>query len=217
MKHSLFGIPAIYIGLILVVYHLIGVAGMGVPATREIFLGLMPLSLLMGAMILFSFHSWKTLPDVPVFVSIALGGYLIEIAGVLSGLVFGEYSYGSVLGPKWLGTPPLIGLNWLMLTYAMYALLEPLRMHALLKILIGASALVVYDYIMEPVAISLGMWDWGSVVVPIQNYIAWFVISFLFLGLMHLTGIRASNKLAPWLLVSHLLMFLLLQAILVWP
>lgn len=43
-------------------------------------------------------------------------GIFVEFLGVNYGLLFGEYSYGSNLGPKVFGVPFLIGMNWVILT-----------------------------------------------------------------------------------------------------
>ena len=80
-----------------------------------------------------------------------------------------------------------------------------------LKVLFGALVMVVYDLIMEPVAIRLDMWSWGGDVIPLQNYIAWFVISLVFLAMMHFGRIKTENKIAPWLLGVQACFFLILN------
>ncbi|MBK7882949.1 MAG: carotenoid biosynthesis protein [Chitinophagaceae bacterium] len=39
-------------------------------------------------------------------------GIAVEIIGVKTGFLFGNYSYGIVLGPKIQSVPILIGINW---------------------------------------------------------------------------------------------------------
>ena len=43
-------------------------------------------------------------------------GLVTEIIGVNTGLLFGTYSYSSILGPKLFNVPLIIGLNWVMLS-----------------------------------------------------------------------------------------------------
>jgi putative membrane protein len=138
-------------------------------------------------------------------------GFFVEVAGVLTGVVFGEYSYGSALGFKIMGTPPLIGLNWLMLIYAVYLIMNKVQINTILKILLGSTLMVVYDIIMEPVAINLDMWSWGGITIPIQNYIAWFVISAVMLSIFYITKLKYRNKVAPSLFFVQMAFFLILN------
>src|SRR5210317_2015499 len=46
------------------------------------------------------------------------GGFAVELIGVQTGLLFGEYAYGSALGPKLMGVPLIIGVNWLAIVLA---------------------------------------------------------------------------------------------------
>ncbi len=49
---------------------------------------------------------------------------LSEIIGVNSALLFGDYSYGSVLGLKIGGVPVLIGVTWAFVTVAAWQLVS---------------------------------------------------------------------------------------------
>jgi putative membrane protein len=42
--------------------------------------------------------------------------------------------------------------------------------------LLAASLALCFDIILEPVAVKFGYWSWGHN-IPLQNYLAWFVIS----------------------------------------
>jgi bisanhydrobacterioruberin hydratase len=194
-----------------VIFFMVGVAGLTGENTRSLFIRLMPFSLLMASGLMFYVHeNWK-LKHVVIFASIALAGYLAEVAGVLTGLIFGEYSYGGALGWKVFDTPLMIGLNWLMLVYAIYVFVQKTGWHPVLQAFAGAGLMVVYDVIMEPVAMQLDMWDWQNGVIPVQNYVAWFVISLLMLSSLHLFRIRYSNKVAPALFFIQMGFFLALR------
>ena len=43
--------------------------------------------------------------------------------------------------------------------------------------IVGLAA-VVFDFVLEPVAIGLGYWKWHAPSIPLQNYIAWGCIAF---------------------------------------
>ncbi len=200
-----------YAGYFFVLYYTVGFAGLSLPSTRELFINLMPLSLLLSSAILLFFHrSWRK-TDVIVFFMIALTGYLVEVLGVHTGKVFGSYTYGRALGYKMFDTPLLIGLNWLMLTYCVFAITEDLRLFSPLKVLLAATLMVVYDIVMEPVAIRLDMWSWGGGPIPTQNYQAWFIISLVFLSAMHLLRVKTNNRVAAWLFGTQFMFFLFLS------
>ena len=200
-------------GVLFIIYYLVGLAGLTLPASRQLFITLMPLSLLMSFGIMLWYHqSWKPLHVVAIVV-IALAGYLVEVVGVLTGEVFGEYSYGRALGFKLFETPLMIGVNWIMLVYGFHALLEGLRWPWPLKVLSGAALMVVYDVIMEPVAISLDMWSWGGGSIPLQNYVAWFIISVVFLSVMQLTKVKTGNQVAVFLVAVQTGFFLALNLV----
>lgn len=196
-------------GLLLIIYYTVGLVGLSIPASRALFIRLMPFTLMMSMAVLLLYHRRWRLRDVLLMGGIAVAGFLIEVLGVATGLVFGSYSYGPPLGMALAGTPLLIGLNWIMLVYCVYAMLEKRPWPAWMKILAGSALMVAYDAVLEPAAIYLGMWSWagaeapfwglGGVQVPLQNYAAWFVISAIFLLSMHQTRFVAGNRLAPWL------------------
>lgn len=199
-------------GYFFVLYYTVGVAGLSLPASRELFITLMPLSLLLSTAILLFFHAkWRKL-DLLLFFFIALAGYLVEVLGVQTGHVFGEYKYGRALGFQLFDTPLLIGLNWLMLTYCVFAIMESTKLFWPLKALTASALMVIYDVVMEPVAIRLDMWSWGGGEIPLQNYQAWFIISLVFLSAMHLAKVKTRNMVAPWLFGTQFVFFLLLNA-----
>ena len=40
--------------------------------------------------------------------------------------------------------------------------------------------MVLFDLLMGPAAMALGYWDWAEGIVPMQNYIMWFVLGLAF-------------------------------------
>lgn len=199
------------IGILFIIYYLVGIVGLSFPGSRELFITLMPLSLLMSFGLLLVYHRGWSPVHVVVIVLIALAGYLVEVAGVLTGEVFGEYSYGRALGFMLFDTPLMIGINWIMLVYCFHTLLEDYSWAWPVKVLAGASLMVIYDVIMEPVAIGLDMWSWGGGAIPLQNYVAWFIISLVFLTVMQLAGVKTGNRVAPWLIAVQTGFFLALN------
>jgi len=110
--------------------------------------------------------------------------WLVEWAGVESGKIFGAYQYGTVLQPQIAGVPVAIGFAWLTLLISATALERrlprtPAADQYFLRALRIAGLMVLFDFFMEPVAVKLDYWQWEGGTIPIQNFIAWFVISFL--------------------------------------
>lgn len=197
---------------LLVAIYLAGIAGIGLEV-HPAFIGLTPLNLVLSCALLLAcqprLHAgvWK-------FMAVAaLAGYWVEVLGVATGVIFGRYAYGDVLGPKLLAVPLLIGLNWAMLTFAageVAGRLFPANRWA--RLLAGGLLPVALDVLIEPVAIRYGMWHWYGALPPWQNYLGWFVLSLaLSAAYQHWIGPRTRNAAAPWLFGLQVLFFLCLQ------
>ncbi len=182
---------------LLAVFYSVGVVGFMIPATRELFARLIGFVLLLNMLLLIPFHGRFQSRELTVFILIAAGGYLAEMIGVNTGLLFGDYRYGTALGPGLLNTPLLIGLNWLMLIYCTTAIVQKISALPSVRIVTGALLMVVFDLVLEPSAVRFGMWTWMSGGIPVWNYITWFLLSLGFHGLMEILSIRISNKIAP--------------------
>jgi hypothetical protein len=114
---------------------------------------------------------------------VLVSSIFIEWAGVKTGFIFGEYSYGKNL-PPYIGSVPLaIGFAWLGMLLASITLGQKLfprfnQGSAVQRAFLAATFMTLFDAFMEPAAIRLGYWTWHSGFVPLQNYAAWFLISF---------------------------------------
>lgn len=115
------------------------------------------------------------------FVVIAVAGYLIELLGIITGLIFGSYSYGAGLGMKLFDVPVIIGVNWAVLVFATAALIHHLSWPRWLKSAVAAMLMVSYDVLLEPIAIRFDFWTWEGGSIPLQNYFAWWFIAFAML------------------------------------
>lgn len=154
-------------------------------------------------------------------------GMFTEMIGVHTGILFGQYAYGSVLGPSWKGVPFLIGLNWFVTVFIAAgmarlafesvrpkrtSLLENRLVNFLLLPLAGAAIATAFDWIMEPAAVSLGFWTWaGDGSIPLLNYICWFAISWLLLTAGMFLDIDVRNRFSVPLLLIQSSFFLLLR------
>jgi putative membrane protein len=105
--------------------------------------------------------------------------FCAEVVGVKSGLIFGDYHYGTVLGFKLLEVPLIIGINWMLIMLGSIALAKSCTKNIYSIALLAGLFSVLFDVILEPVAITLGYWQWSTVSPPLSNYYSWFIIVFL--------------------------------------
>ena len=87
------------------------------------------------------------------------------------------------------------------------------KVKVLSVILDGALLAVLFDWLMEPVAVKLGYWIWEGD-IPFYNYFCWFVISSLLLWIFDKSRFEKRNKFAVHLLLIQSMFFLLLRTFL---
>ena len=154
-------------------------------------------------------------------------GIFTEMIGVQTGMLFGQYAYGAILGPSWKGVPFLIGLNWFVTVFIAAgmarmvlgriiprdpSILDGRTGRFLLLPLVGAAIATVFDWIMEPAAVGLGFWTWaGDGSIPMLNYVCWFLISWLLLLAGMMIGIEVRNRFSIPLLLIQSIFFLMLR------
>jgi len=201
------------IAAVLALFYLVGVLGFSLAATAPFFHSLTGYTILGSFLVLLVTHREHTLRFWVLATLVFLGGFFIEMIGVNTGHVFGEYIYGIHLGPKLGHTPLLIGVNWLMLIYMVWALIQDWAQPFLVKTTIGAVLMTGYDLFLEPIAMETNMWTWPNQVVPVQNYLAWLLVSWLFLALFNWGKISFKNPLAVPLFIIQLLFFVVLNVI----
>ena len=109
--------------------------------------------------------------------------FVIETIGVKTGVIFGVYNYGETLWPQIIRVPFAIGFAWFLMLICSIALMQRLPVinssNIWIQIFVISVLMTFFDFMMEPAAIKLNYWSWQTVAVPLQNYVAWFVISFI--------------------------------------
>lgn len=144
------------------------------------------------------------------FLIITVAGYLIELLGIITGVIFGIYAYGEGLGIKLFDVPLIIGINWAVLVFASSAILNKLKLSIWLKAAIAATMMVAYDILLEPVAIRFDFWNWEGGSIPLQNYIAWWLIAYvMLLGVLRNVK-NLQNKIALYVVLVQSLFFAIL-------
>lgn len=100
----------------ILIFYTIGVLGFLIPWTQALFITITPFALLMSTYLLVIYHENYSIKAILVFTAIAFIGFFIEVAGVNTGLIFGNYIYGDALGLKAFNTP-LIDFSQLVVSY----------------------------------------------------------------------------------------------------
>lgn len=184
-----------WIGLLLIVY-LVGLVGIGVPSFRSLFLPLTPLNLLLTLVVFYKVNNDFSERFLILSLLIFILGYSIEAIGVATGLLFGNYEYGTPLGFKIFKTPIMIGVNWLFLTLSTYGIIQYFSKKAIWLILLPPFLMVGLDFFVEPVAMALGFWEWKNDTIPFQNYVMWFFTSLLIHALIYFFRPKINAKIS---------------------
>lgn len=165
---------------IVLILHVVGLFGLN-SIYFERFEQLTPLNLLITFLLIVSVANAKRLRFILFFCFAFCLGMVVEIIGVQTGYPFGAYYYTSTLGLAVAGVPLLIGLNWFILAYGLWSLTNAVLKngHYVLKSLVAALFMTGLDVLIEPFAITHKLWVWQNNIVPPQNYLAWFLISFI--------------------------------------
>lgn len=194
----------------IVLWYLVGIAGFMIRPLQPYFQTLTPWGMVAASVLLVLFHEPKNLKSTLIIMGIALFGFVVEVIGVNTQAIFGYYIYGKTLGLKFMNTPLVIGLNWLILIYGINVIAKPIR-NTWYFPLVGATAMVIFDWLMEPVAIATDMWYWAFNFIPLKNYIDWFLVSgFLFL-MIRILKAEFNNRIAGLLVIMQALFFLALN------
>lgn len=197
--------------IVLSIFYTVGIAGMLLPEYQQDFLALTPLNLLLTLGILIWANRDFSLPFWVTFAIVFCIGFGAEVAGVHTGLLFGNYGYGAPLGPQVFAVPLTIGVNWFILSYASRGISNQLIPNKIAQAAVAALLMTLLDFLIEPVAIYLDFWHWENNVVPIQNYIAWFTIAFAIQLLIGRMKIEINKQVAIIVFAVQLVFFVALN------
>lgn len=209
--------------VVIILMYLAGTIGLIIPYTQPYFKLLSPLNLWVSLILLLLFHQDFNRNFILISISIFLAGFLVEVVGVHTGLIFGQYWYGQTLGTQLFGVPLVIGANWLLLIYCSSIVTQNISLYLkkifptnpvfsslFFRAFLSASLMVSLDFLIEPVAIRLDFWHWKNEQIPSQNFQAWFLIAFV-LAFVFLKGnFLKTNLLAQLLFILQLLFFIFL-------
>lgn len=200
---------------IIILFHVVGLIGFALPATRLLFLQIVPFHLLLMLVVIGLNHKNINSKFGLLLLILFFAGYVVEWVGVHTGLLFGSYAYGGTLGYKVLGIPLMIGVNWFLLVYAAGITIQHSRLKSVFfRVITGSAALVLLDVLIEPVAIKFDYWHWINGTIPLKNYICWFLVSAVLLYVFELFCFKKQSYAAPVLLITEFVFFGLLNLVL---
>lgn len=200
----------IAVAVVIILYG-VGVVGLSIPEYRPLFQSLTPAHLLVSLVLLLGFHKgWND--AFTIFATLAFWiGMGVEMIGIHTGYIFGDYVYGPTLGPMLWEVPIVIGINWFLLVYLTATVFHRATNNDYYAAFLGATAMTAIDYIMEPVAVALDMWYWKFEIIPVDNYLTWWAVAFLIQLIYRKANFEKDNKLAVYLLLAMILFFVALN------
>ncbi len=193
--------------ILLIIGYLVGIFGILISLDKPHYFTVAGYFVVLSFVLLMLFHRphsikfWITLSVIGVL------GFAVEAIGTNTGFVFGNYTYGKSLGVKLFQTPLVMAINWMVLVYLVYDLLKGWNISFMLKSIVSSVILVIYDFVMEPVAIALNMWTWDTGNPPLHNYIGWFVVSLLFFLYIYRIKLKFDNPLSRTLFLLQCVFF----------
>jgi putative membrane protein len=196
--------------VILFIFHVVGVIGLS-SDYQDLFLRLTPLNLLLSLGLFIWANNDFSIQFYKVMAILFALGFLVEVIGVSTGVLFGEYTYGATLGFKLFETPLMIGVNWILLSLASFGVSSFFLKKQLPIILLSSLLMVLMDVLIEPIAISLDFWTWALGDIPLQNYIMWFFVSLIMNALISFNRLKIDYRISFGLLLSQILFFTLLS------
>ncbi len=192
----------------------VGITGHIIEPLRELMLILTPLTLLFtGGLVIYSLVK-KNSEIIKWLIFTYVLTFCLEVFGVKTGYIFGEYTYGSPLGLKVFDTPLIIGFNWVLVILGAILISRRIINKPVFIILVAPLFAVLFDFILEPVAMKLNYWSWEGNIVPAQNYIAWYLIALFFSAYFVLLKLNIRSKVIIHYFLIQLVFFMILNLVL---
>jgi len=199
-------------GLLIFILYLVCFFGLISSTYLNLFEKLVPIHLLAVFVLILISHSHKNQEFWKFIVTTYIAGFVIELLGVHTGVIFGNYTYGYTLGFKLAEIPVIIGVNWILMIYSTGVFIKEFNIRSrMLRSIVGAGILTIVDFFIEPVAVRHDYWSWADFDIPIQNSLAWFVFSFIMLFMFYNLRFKKTNPVGSILFVVQALFFLALN------
>lgn len=200
-----------WVRIVLLILYAVGAVGMLNPTTKNWFVQLSALNLFISFLGLIISRKSQPLRFV-LFLGFAfLIGVVVELIGVHTSYLFGHYYYGNNLGLKWNGIPLIIGANWGIMVVTSAAVIRRFDLNKHVELVVASVLMVLFDYILEPVAMKLDYWHWSQGEIPVYNFVSWFGVSYFLQWIYQRMKLPEVNKVAESLFLMMFIFFTLLM------
>lgn len=199
---------------IVIIYILygVGVIGHSTSGLYDTMIFLTPFTLLLTGLFVLYLSIYNRSKVMLIWVSITyLVTFSLEVFGVETGFIFGNYQYGNSLGLKLFDVPLIIGFNWVMVILGTIAIVKLFTDKTSYLLLVAPLLALLFDFLLEPIAIKLDYWIWDNNIIPIQNYAAWYFIALFSVYFFYKLEIRFNIKYSAHYYIAQFLFFILLS------
>ena len=141
------------------------------------------------------------------FFIIAFLGYVIEVIGTKTGILFGNYKYGNGLGFKLLDVPLVISINWAMLICAGIIAVSKIFKNKFIVISVTALLVTFIDLIIEQVAHELDFWQFEGGLPGLHNYLGWIGVVFFTSYIFYPSIIKGNSLVSSIVLILQIIFF----------
>lgn len=198
--------------LFIYIMFTVGIIGHLSSTTEKLMVVLTPFTLLfLGILVLYLTNKTTESNFISWIIITYLFTFLVEVIGVKTGFVFGEYIYGKSLGLKLFDVPLIIGLNWSLVILGSLAFVKTFSNNIFISSLLASLIAVIFDFVMEPVAIKYDYWTWKDNIIPLQNYLAWFVLAFIASAIFNLLKIKINSKISVHYVIAQFVFFIIIN------
>ena len=143
-----------------------------------------------------------------LFAVLGILALTIETSAIVTGFPYGHFGYSDLLGFRLFGyTPWTVALAWTPLVLAAYAVVKRTVHTVVVRVILIAVLLVVFDMVIDPGAVKLGFWRYEAggpfYGVPVSNFTGWIFSGVLAAVLLEVfTFVRKPLLPAPAQLIS---------------
>ncbi|CAN5403872.1 hypothetical protein BH10ACI3_BH10ACI3_07180 [soil metagenome] len=143
-----------------------------------------------------------------LFAAVGILALTIETLAIVTGFPYGHFGYSDLLGYRLFGyTPWTVALAWTPLVLAAYAVARRTIGNVVLRMILVAVLLVIFDLVIDPGAVKIGFWRYeggGSFYgVPWSNFAGWLFSGAIAAVVLEIfTAIRKPLLSAPAQLIS---------------
>jgi len=166
-----------------------------------------PYTLLLTCLVFLNHSSLADKKYLFAFFSIAFLGFIIEVIGVKTGLIFGKYSYGEGLGFKLLEVPLTISINWAMLIFAGIRIVSSIFASKITSLFVAALLVTLIDLLIEQVAPKLDFWQFKGGLPGLHNYLGWVGVAFFTSYFFYPTIIKGNRSVSLIILILQIIFF----------